>query len=184
MLKEHFVRCVPGLQMGKQRLGEGFTSCSLQRANNLGRPIFESRACLKSEAYKFLSTYEVLGPARWRNREKRCFNPSGAPVLNGGAQNVKSVAQAKLNGMRQAPGSFGGGAVWCWRGPTAGRAGGVWRGGQLCGQFQTEGPGVEPALAVEAGLSEVDEETQVLRTGSQCPQSHVHYGWGGAGPCP
>lgn len=27
--KEHFVRCVPGLQMDKQRLGEGFTSCSL-----------------------------------------------------------------------------------------------------------------------------------------------------------
>lgn len=93
----------------------------------------------------------------------------------GGTQNVKSVAQAKLNGMRQAPGSFGGGEVWCWRG----RAG-VWRGGQLCGQFQTGGPGVEPALAVEAGLGEVDEETQVLRTGSQSPQSHVHTA--GAGP--
>lgn len=54
----------------------------------------------------------------------------------------------------------------------------------MCGQFQTGRPGVEPVLAVEGELGEVEEETQVLRTGSLSPQSRVHDGWGGAGPCP
>lgn len=71
-LKEHFVRCVLGIQMDKQRLGEGFTSCSLQRANNLGRPIFESCACLNRRLTSsvFFEHLRSAGPCRLEKQGK------------------------------------------------------------------------------------------------------------------